>query len=101
MTEHTLNYDEMSVQELEDELLKLKVEKLAITERQRELQRVRRDKLDVMYLAQKIGVAAEGLTPKQIRDLLDIARSTGSVGDVVITPEAGSVAAQTTSAGVQ
>ncbi len=87
------DYTAMSVGELEAELLDLKTQKLAITERQRELQAIRRDKLDVLYLAQRLGIDADGVTPEQARNLLEIARQPRE-GDVVVTPDTASLVAE-------
>lgn len=87
------DYTAMTVEELEAELLDLKTQKLAITERQRELQAIRRDKLDVFYLAQRLGIDAEGITPEQARSLLEIARQPRE-GDVVVTPDTASLVAE-------
>lgn len=76
---------DMTVEELEAVLLDLKTQKLAITERQRELQAIRRDKLDIYYLSQRLGIDASGITPEQAKNLLEVARQPRP-GDVVVTP---------------
>ena len=86
------DYQTMTVEELEAELLELKTQKLAITERQRELQAIRRDKLDLLYLSQRLGIDADGITPEQARSLLEIARQP-KPGDVVVTPDTAELAA--------
>lgn len=93
------DYKAMSVEELEAELLHLKAQKLAITDRQRELQAIRRDKLDLYYLSQRLGVDVAGLTPDEARGLLAIARKPRE-GDVVVTAETAVLTADTASAEV-
>lgn len=89
------DYTEKSVEELEEILLDLKRQKLAIVDQQRAIQAIRRDKLDIYYLGQRLGIDTTGLTPEQARNLLDITRQTSRPGDVTVTPDTAVLTATT------
>lgn len=87
-----MNYEAMTVDELDALSVKLKGEIEAIRDVRREAKAVRDRKVLLESLARKLNIDVSGITPEQAETLLAVARQTPpGPGDVVISPGPGSI----------
>ena len=81
-----MDFETMTVDELDAYSVGLKREIEAIRDKRREAKAVRDRKVVLESLARKLGVDVSGITPEQARNLLAIAIGAPKPGDVVVTP---------------
>ena len=80
-----MDYEAMTVDELDAYSVGLKGEIEAIRDTRREAKTVRDRKVVLEALARKLGIDVSGITPEQARTLLELATKP-KPGDVVVTP---------------